>query len=92
MRSAGEDAVKLYDREHVAPFLYTNPQRFVVNKLEIPEKYFLPHARVTLDTEEDYKRLQRIFSEIYKGGLILPEELQKWLIKETAVLPQGRKI
>lgn len=32
-----------------------------------PVEYSLPDARVTLDTEDDYRYLQEIFDELYRG-------------------------
>ena len=56
-----------YDREHVTPYLYRNPGLFAAFRLPAPPAYCLPHARVTLDTSDDYRRLCAIFEELHAG-------------------------
>lgn len=54
LRLADSLATDRYDREHVCPFLYRNPGRFLVERPECPPAWLLPDARVTVDTEADY--------------------------------------
>ncbi|MBU0824403.1 MAG: glycosyltransferase family protein [Alphaproteobacteria bacterium] len=48
------------EREHVTPFLYTNPDRFRIVSHEGPEDF--SDYRLTLDTPEDFELLDRIFA------------------------------
>ncbi len=57
-----------YDLEHVTPYLYRNRNRFHVLREAAPAAYCLPHARVTLDTSEDYQRLCTVYDAIYSGA------------------------
>jgi spore coat polysaccharide biosynthesis protein SpsF len=56
-----------YYREHVCPFIYEHPERFIIHQPEAPREYRFPEGRVTLDTGEDYRRLQEIFRLAYEG-------------------------
>lgn len=56
-----------YEREHVSPGLYRNPDRYQVVTRSAPEQLTCPEFRVTLDTPEDYARLQAMYREIYRG-------------------------
>lgn len=60
-------AVEPYDREHVTPYLYHHPETYSVSLQRAPEEYCAPEMRVTLDTAEDYRSLQRIFADCYRG-------------------------
>lgn len=64
---AAEKSEDPYEREHVNPFLYRREEKFLINKVPAPVEYSLPDARVTLDTEDDYRYLQEIFDELYRG-------------------------
>lgn len=57
-----------YEREHVTPGIYRNPHRFSVVLEEAPREMCLPDSRVTIDTMEDFRRLQKLF------GVLRPEE------------------
>ncbi len=76
---AEQDAVSDYDREHVCPYLYNNPQKFIIYRPSAPEECFAPDIRVTLDTEKDYRRLKAIFHGLYTGAPISTEQLIRGL-------------
>lgn len=57
-----------YDLEHVTPFLYRNPDRFTIVRTASAPAYRMPHARVTLDTREDYQRLCDLYDVVYDGA------------------------
>ncbi len=50
-----------YEREHVTPYLYRRPDRFVIVREPAPVPYRRPELRVTMDTAEDYRSLSAIF-------------------------------
>lgn len=64
-----------YDREHVCPYLYNNPQTFIVYRPSAPAACYSPELRVTLDTDRDYRRLHTIFDSLYVGIPISTEQL-----------------
>lgn len=71
-----------YDREHVTPYLYKNPELFKVFQGPAPQEYLLPDTYVTLDTSDDFKRIEKLYDELYDGQIISLESVIEWLKKE----------
>lgn len=65
LEKAYKNAKKNYEREHVTPYIYENPQTFKVNRVNASERLFSPDIRITLDTEEDYALLCLVFDSLY---------------------------
>ena len=65
LEKAYKNAKKDYEREHVTPYIYRNPQIFKIQKVKAPEELCAPDIRVTLDTEEDYALLCAVFDYLY---------------------------
>ncbi|ADK82034.1 cytidylyltransferase domain-containing protein [Sediminispirochaeta smaragdinae] len=78
LRLADKESTDPYEREHVAPFLYHRPERFLIARPQAPVALSLPDMRVTLDTPEDYRYLSRIFRECYTGEPIPVQRLISW--------------
>jgi len=68
-----------YEREHVSPYLYRRPERFALDRPEVPEACRAPEARVTLDTPEDLAYLRALWADTYGGQPLEPEDLIPWL-------------
>jgi spore coat polysaccharide biosynthesis protein SpsF len=60
---AAADAADPYEREHVTPFLYRNPERFDLAGLPCPYGDF-SSVRATIDTPEDYEALRVVHSRL----------------------------
>ena len=65
LEKAYKNAKKDYEREHVTPYIYRNPQIFKINQVKAPQELYTPDIRVTLDTEEDYALLCVVFDYLY---------------------------
>jgi spore coat polysaccharide biosynthesis protein SpsF len=61
LEAAYAEAREPHQREHVTPFLYENPQRFPIDDYVYHTD--LSHLRLTLDTDEDFALLTRIFAD-----------------------------
>jgi spore coat polysaccharide biosynthesis protein SpsF len=59
LRRAWREAKKSYQRVHVTPYLYENPQRFRILSLTAEADY--SRYRWTLDTEEDLETIRAIY-------------------------------
>lgn len=59
-----------YEREHVTPYIYEHPEIFSIHSFEGNED--LSCHRWTLDTEDDFKLLSKIYSELYRENEIFP--------------------
>jgi spore coat polysaccharide biosynthesis protein SpsF len=79
LETADREAKTRFYREHVCPYLYENPDRFIVNRPRVGKKHLLEEGRVTLDTEEDLVLIKRIFHDLYRGKPLDPEEIVRWL-------------
>lgn len=80
LKTAAQEAQSPYDKEHVCPYLYAAAAkgRFKVLYEPAPQRWHAPDLRSTLDTPEDYARLQQAYKDLYKGKPILPEEFIRW--------------
>lgn len=68
-------AAERYDREHVCPYLYRHPEKYQIFRPQAEKSFQAPDLRVTLDTREDYERLQDIFRHLYRGHPIPTDQL-----------------
>ncbi|NNE21962.1 MAG: glycosyltransferase family protein [Rhizobiales bacterium] len=66
---AHKEATAPYDREHVTPYLYTNPDRFRVAGIIDDQNH--ANVRLTLDTAQDYDLLAAIYERYYRPGEIV---------------------
>lgn len=57
-------ADKLYEREHVTPYIYEHPDIFTSHSYKWEKDY--SYYRWTLDTEDDFKLISNIYSELYE--------------------------
>ncbi len=68
------------EREHVGPFIYNHPERFNIKRDKyIYETGDVVKARLTMDEESDYKLMNNIYQELYKGHEIHNKEIYDYL-------------
>ncbi len=62
-------ARKYFEREHTTPFFWENPDRFRIGNVEWETKldYSMTH-RWTLDYEEDYQFISKVYDELYPAN------------------------
>ena len=63
LTTAAKEARDNFEREHVTPFLYRNPQRFTQARLECDPP--MGHLRWTVDTAEDFAFVERVYEILY---------------------------
>jgi len=75
---AEAEASASYEREHVCPYLYGHPERFLLHRPLAPQRWQGADIRLTVDTEEDYERAQALYAaldslgeERYRGEAII---------------------
>jgi spore coat polysaccharide biosynthesis protein SpsF len=93
LMKAHHEAATAYDREHVCPYLYTNPALFALDRPLCPPSHRLEGASLTVDTPADYERIVRIASELGcspREGLPRDAELIAWLKREADHAPDGQ--
>jgi spore coat polysaccharide biosynthesis protein SpsF len=57
------EAIKDYEREHVTPYIYLNPEKF--NMYSYENNMDFSYLRWTLDTKEDFELIKIIYDELY---------------------------
>lgn len=66
LKAAANEATSAYDREHVTPFIYNQPERFhLANFAHTPD---ISKYRLTVDTPEDFLLISKIFEELYPNN------------------------
>lgn len=58
LATAFRDADSAYEREHVTPYLYNNPQIFKCGRYH--NGHDISHIKVSVDTEDDFYRVSKI--------------------------------
>jgi spore coat polysaccharide biosynthesis protein SpsF len=58
-----------YDREHVTPYLYRTPGRFLAVAPEAPPGLRRPDLRLTVDTADDLSFVREVLARTESGGL-----------------------
>jgi len=79
LETAHRETLDAHDREHVTPYIYNNPQRFICRSIVNTED--IPEYRWTLDTPEDWELIRRIYETLNQTG-----RLFSW--KEAAAVMQ----
>jgi len=74
LEKAWKQSKEEYDREHVTPFIYNNPKKFLIFNVENEED--LSKISLTVDTISDFKRIEEIYSEIKKRPILLRDILE----------------
>ena len=66
MSAAEKNSTSSYEREHVTPFIYQNPDVYSLGSLKGPVNQ--PDLRLTVDYPEDLKVISRIYSSLYAAN------------------------
>lgn len=78
---AAEQTAAPFDREHVCPCLYNNPDKFRVHRPLAPLNWQRPDMRLTVDTQEDYERAAKLYGALknenvcFNGNTIIKKYL-----------------
>ncbi len=66
LNKAYENAEKNYEKEHVTPYIYTHPDKFNISVYKNDIDYSC--YRLTLDTEEDFIVISKVYEGLYKAN------------------------
>jgi spore coat polysaccharide biosynthesis protein SpsF len=77
--TADAEAVDPYEREHITTFLYRRAERFSIVEEPCPKECRLPGVKVSLDSWEDYRFLEKIYRDLGRAGPIETDVLVRWL-------------
>ncbi|MEK7518890.1 MAG: glycosyltransferase family protein [Patescibacteria group bacterium] len=68
---AQREAITIFDREHVTPYIRSHEQLFKTANINMPMAYHFPKFRLVIDTPEDYTLLEAIYKEFYQPGKLI---------------------
>ena len=77
---AERDSKTPTEREHVCPYLYGHPELFMLHRILPPCNWQGEDIRITVDTEEDYRRAQLLYEALdrrEKAGELLDGDRHK---------------
>lgn len=70
LESAYRQAKEAFEQEHVTPYIYQHEKMFKLSQYVSPQNF--SHYRWTVDTLEDFKLVEAIYSKLYRPGIIFP--------------------
>lgn len=66
LKSAWQEAGKIFEREHTTPFIWERPDRFRIGNIEWETGLdFSMSHRFTIDYKDDYEFIKTIYDELY---------------------------
>lgn len=68
LKYLNENAITEYDREHVTPHIYQNPDKYRIKEIHAKESHTAPDMRLTLDTQEDFEFITAIYERLYPSN------------------------
>ncbi len=80
---AGNEAVDPFEREHITQYIYRNKDLFKVVKAEPEDKLKRPDLRLTVDTIDDYRMMEKIYKNLWKDRPISLIDVIDFLDKKT---------
>ncbi len=60
-----KEANETFQREHVTPYLYQNPDKFNLNNHTAKEEFHRPEFRLCVDTPEDFELIKIVYEHFY---------------------------
>ncbi len=84
LKRAYFESVDPFEHEHITMYMYRHRDSFRVVE-ELPKEPGVRcNSRVSIDTVDDYKKISRIYRDLYVGEPIELFELVEWLRKHTS--------
>ena len=89
IKKAWEEAKLPSEHEHVTPYFYNNPDKFKIES--VSQEKDLSHIRCTVDTEYDFKLIEKIISKIETRPIHL-EHVLDLFSKDTNLLEINKHV
>jgi len=87
LKIAWEKAIQDYEREHLTPYIWKHPEKFRIGNVSYEENLFMKE-RWTLDYEEDFLFIKKIYEALYKEGGVFHMEDVLTLLKKYPELKE----
>ncbi len=65
LERCAKEAKLPHEREHVTPYIYQHPELFPIGQVEAEKSRWQPDLRLTVDTQEDFDFMTKIFDALY---------------------------
>lgn len=89
LQKAWKEAITLYDKEHVTPYIYNNEHKFKVGTINYTSN--LSHLHLSVDTKQDLDLLRLIHKKINKKPIML-EDILKLFEDEPSLIEINKKL
>ncbi|PIU55548.1 MAG: acylneuraminate cytidylyltransferase [Deltaproteobacteria bacterium CG07_land_8_20_14_0_80_38_7] len=66
LKKAQKEAKEDYQREHVTPYIYKNPEIFKIQNIKAERRLRYLEIRLTVDTKKDLRLIREIYKRLYK--------------------------
>ncbi len=74
-------AAKKYHFEHVTPYIRENKEKFKINILKARGIFNHPEIRLTVDLKDDFKLMNIIYNNLYKGKPLILQQVIRFLLQ-----------
>ena len=74
LKKAQKEAKEDYQREHVTPYIYKNPEIFKIQNIKAERRLRYLEIRLTVDTKKDLRLIREIYKRLYKPKKIFYTE------------------
>ena len=88
---AYKNSTESFEREHVTPYVYMHPDRFVLYDFEY-SSMDLGHYRLTVDTPEDYQLMQSVYEALYNNVPIRISDALAYLDQHKGLMTINKSI
>ncbi len=85
LKESFENAERPYHYEHVTPYIKEHPEIFSIERHTVEVPSFIEGLRLTVDTDEDYKMMNDIFSALYNGKILSLKEVLAFLNNNPSI-------
>ncbi len=91
LEKAYNEAIQVYEREHVTPYIYNHPEIFTLRNFSYEKDYSF--HRWTVDTQEDFNLIENIYKSLYeKNKMFLFEDILKLFEEHPALIEINQNI
>jgi spore coat polysaccharide biosynthesis protein SpsF len=79
LKTADMNAEEAYEREHITQYIYRNKDKYRIIEQSCDKDFYLPGLKISLDTNDDYTKMKRLYNDIYYFEPIEIDKVVEWL-------------
>lgn len=85
LEKAYRESTEPHQKEHVTPYIKEHGELFTVMRYNEPVPCSFPNLRLTVDTEDDFRVADILYSALYRGGPFSIEDVMRYIEKNPEV-------